>query len=214
MFTEESLHSMTDAFDKLNISVFCKKANNQYIYCNERFAAIADFDSSEQIIGKRDTDFSWHKQADIFTAEDARVRKGKLLINDYKKQIRSHYIADVIETKTKLLDKSGQCIGIVGSFIDITGYRLEKNTGHYDSESGKFYLGKRFNNQYLTPREFIVFKNLILGNTAKEIAKKINCSYRTVEDYIVNIKFKLNCSKKNHLIYYAITYGLTHVINF
>ena len=56
----------------------------------------------------------------------------------------------------------------------------------------------------LTPIEFSVCSLLFVGNTAKEIAAKRYCSYRTVERHVDNIKAKVGDHKLSPIILYAI----------
>jgi DNA-binding CsgD family transcriptional regulator len=56
----------------------------------------------------------------------------------------------------------------------------------------------------VTKREKECINGLIDGLTAKEIAKILNISHRTVEKYIENIKFKLECKNLKQLIAVAI----------
>jgi DNA-binding NarL/FixJ family response regulator len=60
----------------------------------------------------------------------------------------------------------------------------------------------------LTQREVECLKKLSLGYSAKEIAKLLALSYRTVEDYLHNAKDKLGCSKRSEII--AIMLNQTH----
>jgi len=59
-----------------------------------------------------------------------------------------------------------------------------------------FYQGKEVK---LTPREQECLYYFLEGYTAKEIAKTIKVSHRTVEDYLAKIKAKYGCSSKNEL---------------
>mgnify|MGYP003574912004 FL=1 len=49
------------------------------------------------------------------------------------------------------------------------------------------------------------------GKTAKEIAKKLNISIKTVEDHLKAIKFKLKCNKKSELCNVGIKNNLTEL---
>jgi DNA-binding NarL/FixJ family response regulator len=61
-------------------------------------------------------------------------------------------------------------------------------------------LGEAFKNEYLTPREADVLKQIFLGKTAKSAERELNISFRTVEAYIDTLKFKLGCSSKREII--------------
>lgn len=53
---------------------------------------------------------------------------------------------------------------------------------------------------------------LLRGNTAKEIAQRLNISPKTVETHIQNIKLKAGCLSKNELVEKCISEGLIHIV--
>ena len=56
----------------------------------------------------------------------------------------------------------------------------------------------------LTAIEYAVCSLLFLGNTAKEIATIRNCSFRTIEKHIENIKMKIGGRRLSPIILVAI----------
>lgn len=60
-----------------------------------------------------------------------------------------------------------------------------------------------FQSNNLSKRQLECLWWLTRNKTAKEIAKILNLSHRTVEDYISQIKIKLTCSTKQELVEYA-----------
>jgi DNA-binding CsgD family transcriptional regulator len=64
----------------------------------------------------------------------------------------------------------------------------------------KYYLGDRFPESYLTQREAECSYWVINGLTNKETAEKMCLSSRTIEYYLRNIRCKLNCYSKSHLV--------------
>ena len=56
----------------------------------------------------------------------------------------------------------------------------------------------------LTRRETQVLEYVIQGLSAKNIARILNISHRTVEKYIESLKFKYNCATRSILIYKCI----------
>lgn len=191
---------------------FAKDLHGKFYFCNEDFAAAAGLDSPHQIIGKTDDDLIWRKQANIFQHGDRIVLKGKSFINVEEVMLQTNKLATILVTKQKFMNKKDKCIGVIGSFIDITGYRLQKKSGYYDSTSGQFYLGENFNNVYLSPQQYQIFKYILLGFSSKKIAEKLLISHRTVEAYTDTIKYKLQCHSKGDIIATAICAGLTHAM--
>jgi len=121
-------------------------------------------------------------------------------------------VADILVTENQLISKSGKVVGLVGSYIDISGQRLVKKTGYFDKEKKRYYLGNDFDNAYFTLRELEVFKRILLGYSAKQSSEVINISPKTVEGYIENIKIKLQASSKGEIIATAIQFGLTQLM--
>lgn len=59
-----------------------------------------------------------------------------------------------------------------------------------------------FQNQqgYVTPQEYLCLQYLAKGGTAKEIARQMGLSHRTVESYLQRIKTRFGCHFKSDLI--------------
>ena len=57
-----------------------------------------------------------------------------------------------------------------------------------------------FNGHYFSKREMECLQYYIKGRTAKQIAKELKLSYRTVQHYLENIKCKMGVSSKSELI--------------
>ena len=72
-------------------------------------------------------------------------------------------------------------------------YRTKDNLQFY-------FLGKPFFDTYLTRREAECMALMIRGYTNPRVAAKLKLSVRTVEFYIKNMRQKLNCHSKSHLI--------------
>jgi DNA-binding CsgD family transcriptional regulator len=62
----------------------------------------------------------------------------------------------------------------------------------------------------LAPREVECLLYLLRGHTAKQTARQLQLSYRTVEFYIANVKDKLHCRTRSKLIEKMLTGELIH----
>jgi DNA-binding CsgD family transcriptional regulator len=199
--------------EQLNLYVWAKDKNFKYIYCNENYAKAAGLDSPSQIEGKTDDQMPWGKLADFFRAGDYGVLQGTKRINSPEVSDTVDGVTDILVSENQLLNSSSKCIGVVGSFIDITGKQLIQKTGHYDALNNRYYLGEDdFDNVYFTGREIEVFKRLLLGYSAKQTAELLKISPKTVEDYVDCIKLKLQAKSKGEIIATAIQFGLTHIL--
>lgn len=193
--------------------VYAKDLDFNYLYCNESFAGIANIDSPNSIIGKNDNQMPWRKQAKKFQIDDIPVMKnGESRINFTQPIYRDSKLYNVLATEAPLYDKSDNIIGIVGSYIDITGKQLINKTGYYKPEHARYYLGETFGNEYLTSKELTIFSKILLGYSTKQLSILLNLSANTIITHIKNIKRKLQVSSINEIIVTAIQHGLTHLI--
>jgi DNA-binding CsgD family transcriptional regulator len=187
-----------------------KDKNFCYIKCNENYARAAGLDSPSAIAGKNDDQMPWRSLADFFRAGDQGVLNGnfgRILIPE--KEIMAERTADILVTEKQLLNRAGECIGVTGYFIEITGYALvRKSTGQYDSEKKRLYLPNEFGDEYLTQTEALILERVISGWTCRRIAETLHKSRRTVENHVVNLRKKLQCSSKAELIQTTQSHGL------
>lgn len=196
-----------------NLFTFAKDERGRFLFCNENLAESAGLDSPHQIVGKTDFELCWKDKADFYRQVDSAIMKENVpYINVVEKQTQPGSVQEILITKSQLLDKTGACIGIAGSYISIEGYMLIKKEGYFDHATGRFYLGERFLNEYLTKRELLVFKYILLGFSFKRIALCLDISSRTVENYVELIKYKLQCKTKCDIIVTAIKAGLTYLL--
>ena len=65
----------------------------------------------------------------------------------------------------------------------------------------------------LSYREIQIIRLISFGYTAKEIARKLNIGYRTVEKYAQNIRKKLKARNMTHAVFLAVHGGLITVQN-
>ncbi|WP_342220414.1 helix-turn-helix transcriptional regulator [Rickettsiella endosymbiont of Miltochrista miniata] len=196
----------------LSLYIFAKDNNLKYLFCNENLAEAAGLDSPSQIIGKTDYDIFWKKHADFYRRGDAKAITGETRVNIPEIQTQPKGIANILVTKTQLMDNNENCVGVIGSYVDITGYLLTKKEGNFDLEKQRFYLGEPFCNEYLTRRELEVFRCILYGYTLKKIASLLKISLLTARWYVHNLKIKLQCHSKAEIMSVAIKHGLTCVL--
>ena len=78
--------------------------------------------------------------------------------------------------------------------------------------TNKANIGHKYKKIDITERQAECLFFLLRGKTAKEIAKFLNISPRTVEDYIEMLKLKFSCQTKNELVTAALERGLFNMI--
>jgi DNA-binding CsgD family transcriptional regulator len=75
-------------------------------------------------------------------------------------------------------------------------------------QAKKYLISSELGNQHISHREYQCFKLLTQYHSAKDIAKNLKLSFRTVENYINSIKNKLGCRNKKELIQIALNNGV------
>ncbi|MBN1457422.1 MAG: PAS domain S-box protein [Sedimentisphaerales bacterium] len=108
--------------DTIPTHVFWKDLDLNYLGSNSHFAKDAGLNSTEEIIGKNDFELSWHKQAELYRADDRKViETGKARINYEEPQTWKDGTHLWLKTsKVPLRDINGNIIGILGTYEDIT----------------------------------------------------------------------------------------------
>lgn len=93
-------------------------------------------------------------------------------------------------------------------------YFSEKNRIDFfkKTEIERFFISEQDESVYLTKREAECVAYMLYGSTAKQTAKNLNISYRTVESYINQAKEKLKLSTKEELIEFLYGSGVHDVI--
>lgn len=203
--------------------IILKNINSTYMGCNENFIALAGYKNLDSIIGITDEDLKCEASnyASIFRQQD---REAML----YKPQVilDIHHFADnklwiCISRKIPLKDNNQKVIGSINQMSEINLPLLNK-LGIALTRTSSKKTENRLNSLTLTKdgyetyniskRESECLFYILRGKTAKEIAKILNLSPRTVEEYTENLKFKFCCQTKTELVGKAISEGLLTTI--
>jgi PAS domain S-box-containing protein len=123
----ESTGMLKLVMDNVPQFIFWKDTDLKYLGCNSHFLKAAGFDSAEEIIGKTDYDLPWSREeAEAYRRDDKHVidtDEAKLYIEETQHRADGKVIH--IETnKIPLHDEEGNVIGILGSYEDITDWKL------------------------------------------------------------------------------------------
>ena len=108
---------------QLPIHVFWKNKRSVYVGCNDAFAKSLGLSSPEEVIGKTDYDLSTKKEeSDAYRVDDQYVMTSlqpKLNIEEYQTLPNGKTIL-LLTNKVPLLKKSGEVMGVLGIYSDIT----------------------------------------------------------------------------------------------
>lgn len=167
--------------------VFWKDLDSVYLGGNHEFARVIGL-SLEEISGKTEADMPWAKtHGQLYRARDLEVIEARTALNfvESQLQINGKWVS-VVVNKAPLFDETGQMKGIIGS-----------------------YTYKELPQPHLSRSQLICLTHIANAKTAKQIAKEMNLSFRTVEFYIEILKKKLGCGSKSELIKKACLLGIS-----
>lgn len=87
---------------------------------------------------------------------------------------------------------------------------IAKGNTHFSSSIAKMLIENpiKKESEKLTTREQVILSNVARGLSSKEVARKLNISFRTVDAHRRNIKVKLNIESLAELVRYAVSHGL------
>jgi len=75
-------------------------------------------------------------------------------------------------------------------------------------QTNRFYINNGNENVYLSKRETECVRSCAAGKTAKEISIMLGITKKTVDTYMENIKFKLNCTKQSQVLNIVMKNGI------
>jgi DNA-binding CsgD family transcriptional regulator len=198
------------------ICVWTKDINSIYTNMNDEATEVFGFSNVKNSIGKSDHQIpcAMSDYATIFQEEDRKVMATKKKIQflemvpcatgDWKIFMVTK---SPLLVSNKIAGTLGHCVNVTNAFskLGMISSPLTKNSTTFPilNEAYEEHLSQR-------QRECLFF--LLRGKTAKEIAKVLNISYRTVEFHINEIKTKFNCQKKSELIELAYERGFFNLI--
>jgi DNA-binding CsgD family transcriptional regulator/PAS domain-containing protein len=185
-----------------------KDRHFRYTNCNENYARIAGYDSPAAMIGKTDDDMPWRTLADYFRRGD----HGIITSSASRKHVTEHEITvdgvmDILVSENRVLDRSGECVGVTGYFVDITGFQLVPRNSMSAPEQ-QLALGEPFGHESLTEAECSVLKHLLDSQPHAEIARHLGMSRGAVDSCLQAIKRKLQCDTDGDVIATVMRSGL------
>lgn len=187
-------------------SVYLLDKQGKTCYLNDAGAHICGFTQPEASLGKTIHEVTKNECADTLIKNCSIViERNQIQIFDEDNQRKDDINLHFLSIKAPWYDDKGVIIGIMGISIAMGHHSLSqslsmvKQMGLMDKESESF-SGLSMNDIKLTNRELECLKLTIKGYTAKRIAKELNISFRTVEEYIANIRHKTGASSKAELI--------------
>jgi DNA-binding CsgD family transcriptional regulator len=199
-----------------------KNIDSLFMGANEEFIkAFSTFKFSQDLLGMNDFDFFEETMASSYQAQDNEViltkRSVRIIELIQSKTMESPKLC--ITTKTPKFNEDGIIKGSIGYCLDLTdsltklGQFLLKHEKTNMPNLNFYHIGQRVAcNIKLSPRESECLFFVLRHKTAKEIAKYLGNSPRTIEEHIKNIKEKFNVTSKSELFDKAEEHGFFSVI--
>lgn len=224
-FSDIEVKTALSIFNSLPDYVCWKNADLEYVMVNDVTANLFGFDSSN-ISFKGISDFDLKCDAanlaeDFRRDDDLVLNSGKnLTIINYCRYEKDEWKL-LFGRKSQMKDENGDVKGVFARFLDVTDCPLmglvyglahadDKILGGDLNKVGQvnYIVQDKFDDLGLSHRESEVLFFLIRGKTAKEIARVVGLSNRTVEKHLDRIKNKLNCCSRSELIEKALASGI------
>jgi len=197
-----------------------KTPDSVYASANQLCAELAGYKDIDSYIGRKDTEWKCDavSLADKIVAQDKLVLESKRNWSSFNILKFSKGITYYFSNKSVITATNGDTLGIlfVGTIItDVQIIKMLNSLVH--SDPGKslekiqntIYSTNQNNNHNLnlSLREEECLFYLLRRKSAKETAKILNISYRTVEAHIEKIKDKFKCRTKSELFSKSVENG-------
>ncbi len=201
----------------------CKDPNSVFTHLNDDFAAVLGLSSPEEGIGKTDFDMPCQtnrcamqfKQQDQWVMSTAQPLK----ILDVHPFAGGQWRAYIF-TKLPLKNKHKKTVGVLlhgeelASFstikkLSLLSYLITQRTQQHLNDMVALLFSHQ---KSLTHRQTQVLFYLLRGKTAKMIAKILNISHRTVDEYLQQLKCKFDAVDRIDLIEKATSAGYWNLI--
>ncbi len=175
----------------------------------------------EDFIGYKDIDLPWANFNEQIKVHDKEAATTKSLNVLEPFPFSKNIILPIDVIKSAIINSEGETIGILAqSHANLFDRSITKFLTSLSLKDKKidlhilerYRLDNYDSNWSLTKREVECLFLLIHGKTAKEIAKFLNISFRTVETYIEKIKNKLQVESRSEIIEKAIESNLLEII--
>ncbi len=127
---EESRNLLQTIIDTAPIRVFWKDRESRYLGCNPAFARDAGQQTPADLLGRDDFAMGWAEQAEVYRADDRQVMEsGQARMNYEEPQTTPDGRTIWLRTsKVPLQNASGQVIGVLGIYDDITELKNAEQT--------------------------------------------------------------------------------------
>lgn len=204
--------------------IFWKNLKHVICGCNDTFAHLMGLRSGKDALNKRIVELAHTEygkeleEAENFVFDSLSTVEDTRVLDRYFRTTLLDCIGTV--KLTPIYDDSEKNCGVifVGALepylknIENMFYWVNSDTINRLLKSKIYVLQLPIGQVSLTNRETACLLFLMKGKTAKQIAREMCISYRTVECFITHIKEKMHCNLKSEIIALAYEYDLLKII--
>jgi len=217
---------MEHLFAQLPGVIFWQGVDSIFSGCNDIAFKLFGFKNAEQMIGKTYSDFRCKAQesSNIFVKQDKQVISAKSTLKFIITDIYSHgkIEAHLVTKKPIFFQDSLAGVIVHGMLISAkTLMKMVTGLSNVDVQYKQNNISRRsytLTTQYgdinISKRESECLFYLLRRRSVPEIANILQLSKRTIESYIDNIKFKMNCYSQDELREKSISLGFLNIIPF
>jgi DNA-binding CsgD family transcriptional regulator len=194
-------------------------------WANNKVAKLLDFQSADDLIGKDYAHINKICKGYLSLEEIQIIKTNTNLVFKSRESfafITYHRYADgwklAFCEKSPLFNESNELIGLINHVTDITNYALIDisrflfNNDSFNTKAFSYRLEDELSNRYLlSDRQLECLFFLLRGKSDKNTAKILHLSPRTVESYIQEIKFKMQCLTREQIIEKSFREGLLNI---
>lgn len=125
----EYFQVLEGVLNSIDVRVFWKDENLNYLGCNLNFAKDAGYKSVSEIIGKNDFEMGWKEQANLYQSDDLLVINSETprLNIEEPQNTPDGKIITLLTNKIPLLNSHGNVCGVIGTYNDITARKEQEN---------------------------------------------------------------------------------------
>jgi DNA-binding CsgD family transcriptional regulator len=213
---------LMSVFNDTNNPLCIKDQNSVYVSANQACATFCGFAKGDEMVGIKDADLRCRaaEMHEVFVQQDQRA-----LDTGSEKNLDIAYYADnklhaLLSSKTRVVDKLNRPL-VVCNAIELPITQLSRLIDSLkdmqDTFTGSYHLTmpqtfKDGSMNQMTDKQAECLFYLVRGKTAKEIARILNKSPRTIEEHIENLKNQFGCETKSQLIEYAFYLGFAQML--
>lgn len=197
---------------------------SRFLSCNHKMARLGNLATPEEIIGKYDSELPWGETEVLksFEEQDQEAMQGFITY-----VLGSYHFFDkerlLLTKKVPILSKNSQIMGHVNYITEIekpilapmVSVLLQNEitiTPDLIDILKNVFVASDATQLHFSPREEECLYYLLRGFSMKEIARKLDLTYRTIEFYVDGIKDKLKCRKLPALTAKAMALGCFDIV--